>query len=79
MKKEARLLLEKAIDSLILSIEYFNRPWDKGRIETVLILLDHSFELLLKAAILHKGGKIRKKRENQTIVMSFIKSRIKSG
>lgn len=67
MKKEAKLLLEKAIDSLILSIEYFNRPWDKGRIETVLILLDHSFELLLKAAILHKGGKIRKKRENQTI------------
>lgn len=67
MKKEAKLLLEKAIDSLILSIENFNRPWDRGRVETVLILLDHSFELLLKAAILHKGGKIRKKRENQTI------------
>lgn len=67
MKKEAKLLLEKAIDSLILSIENFNRPWDRGRVEAVLILLDHSFELLLKAAILHKGGKIRKKRENQTI------------
>ncbi len=67
MKKEARLLLERAVDSLILSIEHFNRPWDRGRIEAVLILLDHSFELLLKAAILHKGGKIRKKRENQTI------------
>ncbi len=67
MKKEAKFLLEKAIDSMILSIEHFNKPWDRGRIEAVLILLDHSFELLLKAAILHKGGKIRKKRENQTI------------
>jgi hypothetical protein len=67
MKKETKLLLEKAIDSLILSIEHFNGPWDRGRVEAVLILLDHSFELLLKAAILHKGGKIRKKRENQTI------------
>jgi len=67
MKKEARLLMERAIDSLILSIEHFNRPRDEGRPEAVLILLDHSFELLLKAAILHKSGKIRKKRENQTI------------
>jgi hypothetical protein len=67
MKKEARILVGKAINSLILSIEHFNRPWDQGRPETVLILLDHAFELLLKAAILHKGGKIRKKRENQTI------------
>ena len=67
MKKETKILLEKAIDSLILSIEHFNRPDDRGRIEAVLILLDHSFELLLKAAILHKGDKIRKKRENQTI------------
>jgi hypothetical protein len=67
MKREARLLLGKAVNSLVLSIEHFNRPWDQGRPETVLILLDHSFELLLKAAILHNGGKIRKKRENQTI------------
>lgn len=67
MKKEAKILLGKAINSLVLSIEHFNRPWDQGRPETVLILLDHSFELLLKATILHKGEKIRKKRENQTI------------
>jgi len=67
MKREAKLLLETGIDSLILSIEHFNRPDDRGRIEAVLILLDHSFELLLKAAILREGGKIRKNRENQTI------------
>lgn len=67
MKKEARLLLEKGINSLILGIEHFNRPSDRGRIESVLIFLDHSFEMLLKASILHRGGKIRERRAKQTI------------
>ena len=67
MKRETKYLLKKAIDSLVLSIEHFNRPWDRGRVDAVLILLDHAFEMLLKAAILHRGGNIRKPRENQTI------------
>lgn len=67
MKKEAGILFNKALNSLILSIEHFNRPWGKGRTEAVLIFLDHSFEMLLKAAILHRGGKIREKRAKQTI------------
>ncbi len=67
MKKEVRLLREKAINALVLSIDHFNRPWNRGRTEAVLILLDHSFEMLLKSAIRHRGGKIRKPREKQTI------------
>lgn len=67
MKREPKLLLNKAVDSLVLSIEHHNRPWDRGRVDAVLILLDHSFEMLLKAAILHRGGSIRKPREKQTI------------
>ena len=67
MKREARLLLDKACDSLVLSIELFNRPQDRGRVSGVLIQLDHAFEMLLKAAILHKGGRIREKRAKQTI------------
>lgn len=67
MKKEVRQLRGKAINALVLSIDHFNRPWDLGRTEAVLILLDHSFEMLLKAAIRQKGGKIRKPREKQTI------------
>lgn len=67
MKKEAQILLHKSTESLILSIELFNRPWDSGRVEAVLILLDHSFELLLKAAILYRGEKIREKRAKQTL------------
>ena len=29
MKREAKLLLDKGIDSLVLGIEFFNRPWDR--------------------------------------------------
>lgn len=67
MKRQARLLFTKGVDSLVLSIEHYNRPWDRGRVDTVLILLDHAFEMLLKAGILHRGGAIRKRREKQTI------------
>ncbi len=67
MKKETKLLLSKAIDSLILSIELFNRPNDQGRLHGVLIFLDHAFEMLLKAAILHRNGKIREPREKHNI------------
>jgi hypothetical protein len=70
MKKEAKHLYQKAVDSLILSIELFNRPYECGRTHGVLIFLDHSFEMLLKAAIIHKGGKIREKRAKETIGFS---------
>lgn len=67
MKREASLLLNKACDSLLLSIEFFNRPHDRGRTEAVLILLDHAFEMLMKAGILRRGGRIRDKRAKETI------------
>jgi hypothetical protein len=67
MKREAKLLLEKACDALVLSIELFNRPHDRGRVSSTLIQLDHGFEMLMKAAILHRGGRIRDKRAKETI------------
>ncbi len=67
MKKEARLLKAKAVASLLLSIDHFNRLSDIGRVESVLILMDHSFEMLLKASILDKGGRIREPRQVNTI------------
>lgn len=48
-----------ATNSFRIAVELFNRPFEDGRTESVLILLDHSFEMLLKAAILRRGGEIR--------------------
>ncbi|ADN78318.1 DUF3644 domain-containing protein [Geobacter sulfurreducens] len=67
MKKRAKMLFDKSLDSLLLSIEHFNRPWDRGRPEAVLILMDRAFELLMKAIILNKGGKIREPFQKETI------------
>lgn len=53
------MLLGRSLDSLVLAVERFNCPWDRGRQEVMLLLLDRAFELLLKAAILHRGGRIR--------------------
>lgn len=80
MRREARQLLEKACDSLVLGIEIFNRPYERGRVTTTLILMDHAFEMLLKAAILHRGGSIREKgRANQTIGFSLCVRRALTG
>jgi hypothetical protein len=67
MKREAKHLVTRAVNSLVLAIEHFNRPHDRGRQETVLILADHAFEMLLKSAILLKGGKIRKRKADNTL------------
>lgn len=67
MKREPKLLLAKACDSLVLGIELFNRPNDRGRVSSTLIQLDHAFEMLLKAAILHRGGRIRETQAKETI------------
>jgi len=59
MKRDARSLLDKALDSLVLAIEHFNRPYERGRSSTTLLLLHHAFEMLLKASIVHRGGRIK--------------------
>ena len=68
MKREAKILFNKAKDSLILAIEIFNRPHDSGRQTASLIFLDHAFEMLLKAAILHKNGRIRNHRTDKNTI-----------
>ena len=58
LKRDVGPLLQKAIDSLTLAVELFNRPSEVGRVHGVLILLQHSFEMLLKAVILQRTGQV---------------------
>ena len=48
-----------ATSSFKLAVEIFNRPQDEGRVEAVLIHLNHAFEMLLKGSILKNGATIR--------------------
>jgi hypothetical protein len=67
LRREVRLLLESSVASLTLGIELFNRPSELARTAAVLMHIDHAIELLLKAAIVHRGGKIREPRTAWTI------------
>lgn len=67
MKREAKILFGKAVDSITLMVDRFNGASEVGRSCAVMILLDHAFEMLLKAAILHKGGNIRERGSPKTI------------
>jgi hypothetical protein len=66
MIRESKALLERSLDSLHLSIELFNRPWDRGRREGVLIFLDRAFELLLKAILASKHRSLREESSKET-------------
>lgn len=63
MKRDVAELKKRAINSLVLAIELFNRPHDEGRAESVLMLLHHAFEMLLKAIIKDKTGTVHAKGE----------------
>lgn len=67
MKRNVKIFLDKSIESLLLCIELFNSPHETGRKQAVLILLDHAFEMLLKASLLHKGCNIIDKKTKNTI------------
>jgi uncharacterized protein YutE (UPF0331/DUF86 family) len=62
-KRDVKELKERAINSLVLAIELFNRPHENARSEATLILLHHSFEMLLKAIIKNKNGTVYAKGE----------------
>lgn len=62
-KRDVAELKKRAINSLVLGMELFNRPYDQGRAEGVLILLHHAFEMLLKAIIKDRTGTVHAKGE----------------
>jgi len=66
LKKNVAPLLSRAVESLTLAVELFNRPSEIARTHAVLILLQHSFEMLLKAAILQRTGRIHDRDEKYT-------------
>lgn len=65
-RRDVQPLLERAIDSLTLGIELFNRPAETGRSHAVPMLLHHAFELLLKGALLQHERAIHDKTSRYT-------------
>ena len=62
MRRKSRAFLENALASLVLAVQAFNSASDLGRTNSVVMLLNHAFEMLLKAAIFERTGRIRARR-----------------
>jgi hypothetical protein len=66
LRQNTRRLKERALNSLLLAIELFNRPQERGRVESTLLLLQHAFEMLLKAKIWEERGTISERRSRMS-------------
>lgn len=61
LRRQTTMFKDTAVESLTLSIELFNRPSPLARDHAVIMMLAHSFEMLLKASIFQRRGTIRDK------------------
>lgn len=67
LKREARTLKSKAMASLRRGMEVFNSHDDLGRHESVLLHLQHSAEMLIKALLFQKGKEVFDKERGTSI------------
>jgi hypothetical protein len=65
LRREARLLQAKALSSLRHAVRAFNDVDDVGRTTTVLLHLQHSFEMLLKASLVQRGMSVFDKKSGR--------------
>jgi hypothetical protein len=63
LRRQASTFRDTAVESLTLSIELFNRPSPLARDHAVIMMLAHSFEMLLKAIVFQKRGTVRNEGE----------------
>lgn len=67
LKRDCRTLKAKALSSLKTGLIAFNSLTDDGRTTSVLLHLQHSAEMILKAALLQNGHKLFDKGESKSI------------
>jgi hypothetical protein len=67
LKQETRVLRRKAVESLKATAAAFNSPHDEGRVTQVLLCLQHSFEMLLKAALVHESISVFDRKSGRSI------------
>lgn len=71
LRPDVAALLQQGIDSLLLAVEHFNRPSEIGRQASVLMMLDHACEMLLKAGLLQRGTGIRNPKNGYAHSLEF--------
>lgn len=70
LRRETSKLKAKAVSSLRRAVRAFNDYDDDGRVCTTLLHLQHSFEMLLKAALVQRGLSVMDPRDGKSIGFS---------
>jgi hypothetical protein len=55
-EKQINRLMDRSLDAFILSLEVYNRPTLRNRVEAFAIMMVNAWELFLKAEIINRGG-----------------------
>ena len=63
LKQKARVLRKKALSSLTNATTAVNSPVEDGWVTQVLLSLQHSFEMLIKAALAQGGVAVHRYRD----------------
>lgn len=66
-RREAAALKSKSIASLRRAVRAFNDYQEEGRVSTVLLHLQHAFEMLLKAGLVQHGQRVFDPRDGRAI------------
>jgi hypothetical protein len=67
LRQDARALKKKALSSTRIAMTAFNSPHDDGRVTSVLLHLQHAFEMLLKAALVQGARSVFDKKSGRSI------------
>jgi hypothetical protein len=67
LRREARLLLDKALASMRRAAEVFNSFEEQGRVSAVLLHTQHAFEMLLKAGLVQRGVRVFDPRSGRSL------------
>lgn len=67
LRNDARVLRRKSLSSMRSAMAAFNSHQDDGRATSVLLHLQHSFEMLLKAALVQYGVRVFDKQTGRSI------------
>lgn len=67
MHRDSRLLKAKALSSLRRAAQAFNSFEEDGRVTSVLLHLQHAFEMLLKAALREKGVRVFDRKNGRSL------------
>lgn len=76
MSDEVNRLVDKSVEAFILSLEVYNKPTIKYRVEGFSFFIVNAWELMLKAELINKGIDIYYRDTDRTLSLSDVVKKV---